>query len=122
MGGKKKSQAANPKTTYHENVDQVPRGGVPHLDGEVVGGGDDGAVVAIPRHHGNLQLGHLVFQRGGVVLPVGERRKSVGIQKKKTRICGTLRLACRYKFLAPSVVNQRDICNRIAEYLSMESI
>ena len=66
-------------------MDQVPGGGVPHLDGEVVGGGDDGAVMAIPRYHGNLQLGHLVFQRGRVVLPVGTRRELVGKQKKKKK-------------------------------------
>lgn len=55
--------------SYHEDVDEVARGGVPDLQRQVVGSGDHGAVMAIPRYHGNLQLGHLVFQRRRIVLP-----------------------------------------------------
>lgn len=55
--------------TYHKDVDEVSRGGVPHLQRQIVGCGDHRAVVAIPCYHGNLQLGHLVFQWWRVVLP-----------------------------------------------------
>lgn len=55
--------------TYHQNMNEVSSGGVPHLQRQIVGGRDHGAVMAIPRHHGDLQLGHLVFQWRRVVLP-----------------------------------------------------
>lgn len=56
-------------TTYHEDVDEVAGGGVPHLQRQIVGCCDHCAVMAIPCYHGNLQLGHFVFQRRRVVLP-----------------------------------------------------
>lgn len=55
---------------YHEDVDEVAGGGVPHLQRQIVGRCDHRAVVAVPRYHGNLQLCHFVFQRRRVVLPV----------------------------------------------------
>lgn len=58
--------------TYHEDVDEVAGGGVPHLQRQIVGRCDDRAVMAVPCYHGNLQLCHLVFQRRRVVLPVGK--------------------------------------------------
>jgi len=59
-------------TSYHQDVDEVSRGGVPHLQRQIVRGCDHRAVMAIPRYHGNLQLGHLIFQWRRVVLPVGK--------------------------------------------------
>lgn len=59
-------------STYHQDVDEVAGGGVPHLQRQIVGRCDHCAVMAIPRYHGNLQLGHLVFQWRRVVLPEGK--------------------------------------------------
>lgn len=56
---------------YHEDVDEVSGGGVPHLQRQIVGRCDHRAVMAVPRYHGNFQLSHLVFQRRGIVLPGG---------------------------------------------------
>lgn len=54
---------------YHEDMDEVARGGVPHFKRQIVCRCYHCAVVAIPRYHGNLQLRHFVFQRRRVVLP-----------------------------------------------------
>lgn len=72
---------------YHQDVDQVPGGGVPHLQRQIVGCCDHRAVVAIPRYHGNLQLGHFVFQRRRVVLPVGRKCKTnLKLEEKKIKL------------------------------------
>lgn len=65
------SKCAN-ACTYHEDVDEVAGGGVPHLQRQIVGRCDHRAVMAIPCYHSNLQLCHLVFQRRRVVLPKGK--------------------------------------------------
>lgn len=46
---------------YHEDVDEVATGGIPHFQRQIVGRCYHRAVVAIPRDHGNLQLCHFVF-------------------------------------------------------------
>lgn len=57
-------------------MDQIPGGGVPHLQRQIIGGGDHSAVMAIPRHHGNLKLSDLVFQWRRVVFPDGKILKN----------------------------------------------
>lgn len=61
-------------TTYHQYMYKVSRGGVPHLQRQIVGGCDHRAVVPIPCYHGNLHFSYLVFQRRRVVLPEGIRQ------------------------------------------------
>lgn len=57
--------------TYHQDMDKVSGGRVPHLQRQIVGCRDHRAVMTIPCYHGNLQLGHFVFQRRRVVLSGG---------------------------------------------------
>lgn len=64
-------------TTYHQDMDQISSDGVPHFQRQIVGRRYHCAVMAIPCHHGNLQLGHLVFQRRRVVLPEGESSDAI---------------------------------------------
>lgn len=46
---------------YHEDMDEVASGGIPHFQRQIVCCCYHCAVVAIPCNHGNLQLCHFVF-------------------------------------------------------------
>lgn len=46
---------------YHEDMDEVASGGIPHFQRQIVCRCYHCAVVAIPCDHGNLQLCHFVF-------------------------------------------------------------
>lgn len=46
---------------YHEDMDEVASGGIPHFQRQIVCRCYHCAVVAIPCYHGNLQLCHFVF-------------------------------------------------------------
>lgn len=56
------SLVLNPNVVqYHEDMDEVASGGIPHFQCQIVGRRYHCAVLAIPRYHGNLQLCHFVF-------------------------------------------------------------
>lgn len=90
--------------TYHEDVDEVAGGGVPHLQRQIVGRCDDCAVMAVPCYHGNLQLCHLVFQRRRVVLPVG---KDVDTP-----------MSCLDQYCLHKILNKRHIFKRTIYHLA----